>query len=804
MNAHHPHRHPQPSPLCPYMPPYARLAILLMLFLMLFATGVGAQSFITGQTHTPLPSRGASGCNATWYNPSVTTLPNGDLGFVAQATRHPGSSCTEASWNLPNIDDLYSARMNATTGAWTLPAPSSCPTLKGRYNRCGFDAGINPGPIGGPSVVKVGATYYMAFNGGNADFITGRVHWATSTDGVNWSVLGGSGNWTPLVKPRHHDCNATLHHAVGVAEVNLVYESGGASSIGGMGATGFFYLYFTHYGYDTNQVLDTWVVRIPRNTSQPGHLAATGKQIWHRTTSTNGTWKTFDSGEMVFTYDVAAGLPAVTGEPVLGPYQGRPTSGHFRFGSGEIIRDQGKWLHVYNFGSTTYSQTSTSLSNNTWTNPTLVNDTSLRSLVTTGDNSPRDIGLHHATIDDRTGLWVFAPMGVNNCSSSNIYVGLEVVPAELCTSANPTISSLSPSSGPSSGGTTVTIYGNNLDCASSVTFGGTQGTILSRTATRITVRTPAHAGGSVNVVVTTPGGSATRTGGFTYTAPPAYGGFHDSINCYGISGWAWDANQPNTPIQVSIYKDGTFLNTILADGFRQDLLNAGIGDGRHGFGYSLPASVRDGNSHSIEVRFGGTNTKLNQSPRTIQCRSLSITKAGTGSGTVTSSPAGVQCGSTCQRYVPQGFVVNLHATPDSGSIFTGWTGAGDCSDGTVSMTANRSCTATFNIDSNADARLIWIQPQAMAGFGPPGSLVMAGSATDAPSGSRVTIRWRNVTTSSSWITNSFLPLPDAQGYWFSSIPNANTSQVYEVEFDYGGITWSACTYPGSGGFFWCP
>jgi hypothetical protein len=35
-------------------------------------------------------------------------------------------------------------------------------------------------------------------------------------------------------------------------------------------------------------------------------------------------------------------------------------------------------------------------------------------------------------------------------------------------------------------------------------------------ATSITCSTPAHAGGAVDVVVTTPGGSATSTGGFTY------------------------------------------------------------------------------------------------------------------------------------------------------------------------------------------------------------------------------------------------------------------------------------------------
>jgi len=85
--------------------------------------------------------------------------------------------------------------------------------------------------------------------------------------------------------------------------------------------------------------------------------------------------------------------------------------------------------------------------------------------------------------------------------------------------AGPSISSISPSIGPASGGTSVTITGSNLSGATSVTFGGTPGTITSNTATSIVVTTPAHAPGAVTVTVTTAGGSATFSGAFTYTTP---------------------------------------------------------------------------------------------------------------------------------------------------------------------------------------------------------------------------------------------------------------------------------------------
>ena len=76
---------------------------------------------------------------------------------------------------------------------------------------------------------------------------------------------------------------------------------------------------------------------------------------------------------------------------------------------------------------------------------------------------------------------------------------------------------------------------------------------------------------------------------------------------------------------------------------------------------------------------------------------LSVTKAGTGEGTVTSTPAGIDCGSTCSAPFDENTAVTLTATPTTGSIFTGWSGDADCSDGTVTMAGARSCTATFNL-----------------------------------------------------------------------------------------------------------
>ncbi len=82
----------------------------------------------------------------------------------------------------------------------------------------------------------------------------------------------------------------------------------------------------------------------------------------------------------------------------------------------------------------------------------------------------------------------------------------------------PTAASVDPNSGTTVGGTTVTITGTNLTGASVVMFGGVPATSFTVVnATTITAVTPAHAAGAFDVVITTPGGSATTS--YTYVTP---------------------------------------------------------------------------------------------------------------------------------------------------------------------------------------------------------------------------------------------------------------------------------------------
>lgn len=81
----------------------------------------------------------------------------------------------------------------------------------------------------------------------------------------------------------------------------------------------------------------------------------------------------------------------------------------------------------------------------------------------------------------------------------------------------------------------------------------------------------------------------------------------ESCSGYIVSGWAWDSSAADERLLIDIFIDEENIGTVAAEWFREDLLAAGIGDGRHAF-YFESSRYLDG--RSVSVRFAIDGARL--------------------------------------------------------------------------------------------------------------------------------------------------------------------------------------------------
>lgn len=96
------------------------------------------------------------------------------------------------------------------------------------------------------------------------------------------------------------------------------------------------------------------------------------------------------------------------------------------------------------------------------------------------------------------------------------------------------------------------------------------------------------------------------------------------------------------------------------------------------------------------------NRELDRYIHSGQYFDLSITLLGTGKGRVTSNPQGINCGVNCKELYGKNTSVVLTVLPDSGSVFSGWSGAcsGTTTTCTVSVDSTKNVVAKFTNNSN--------------------------------------------------------------------------------------------------------
>jgi hypothetical protein len=208
----------------------------------------------------------------------------------------------------------------------------------------------------------------------------------------------------------------------------------------------------------------------------------------------------------------------------------------------------------------------------------------------------------------------------------------------------------------------------------------------------------------------------------TLTATP------DSISAFG--GWSGDVTGSSSIVIITMDSNKS-VTAIFNPKYTLTITKSGAGTGTV---TSSPSGINCGSTCSYQF-VSGTNVTLTATPDsgstfggwsgditgssstiivTIDSNksviatfnlgyTLTVTKSGTGTGTVTSSPSGINCGSTCSYLFAPSTNVTLTATPDPSFAFGGW--SGDIVDTnavtTVTMSANKNVTATFNIDTSA-------------------------------------------------------------------------------------------------------
>ncbi|MFC5411107.1 ELWxxDGT repeat protein [Larkinella bovis] len=96
-------------------------------------------------------------------------------------------------------------------------------------------------------------------------------------------------------------------------------------------------------------------------------------------------------------------------------------------------------------------------------------------------------------------------------------------------------------------------------------------------------------------------------------------GYLDKVECGTIRGWVWDKDKPTTALKLEFFANGQSIGTADANIFRQDLKEAGKGNGVHAYSFPTPASLKNGQTYSISAKVYNSNYTLKWAPKTLSC-----------------------------------------------------------------------------------------------------------------------------------------------------------------------------------------
>lgn len=196
---------------------------------------------------------------------------------------------------------------------------------------------------------------------------------------------------------------------------------------------------------------------------------------------------------------------------------------------------------------------------------------------------------------------------------------------------------------------------------------------------------------------TTSSSTPTSVAGVAPATAVSAGGFHTcalledtTVKCWGWNnaGTLGDGTTSNSSAAVTVTGTGGLAWTS-GDPSVATIDGTGLATGHAPGSTTITATTADGASGSTTLTVVGVAESF----------TLSVIREGTGSGSISSSPAGINCGADCSESYASGTAVTLTATPADGSTFEGWTGGG-CTgtDGcTVKVSANTMVSARFTV-----------------------------------------------------------------------------------------------------------
>ncbi len=269
-------------------------------------------------------------------------------------------------------------------------------------------------------------------------------------------------------------------------------------------------------------------------------------------------------------------------------------------------------------------------------------------------------------------------------------------------------------------------------------------------------------------------------------------GFLDDVTSTTISGWAWRSDMPNEPIAVHVYIINTetqaqTITSVSADVYRADLLNAGIGNGCHGFAMSVNWEDYAAGTYKVYAYGIGAN---GDNPGLTNCPKYYTNGGGSSSGSTLSlnSPASgnLTSGSSTFYFTPT--YTGLYAVETSGSTDTYMTVTSSYLGNTLTYTDDDSGDGTnssigFRQTSGVTATITVRHASNLSGNYPFTITVRA------QKGSIITMRY-----SSSDTSESLKDLTSA-----AEVPNSKLTQMDYTPINRINPSFDALC--GSGGFF---